>query len=102
MVATITQTVALNNTPKVRFNWGFNDGCFDAQMKHVDRATIAPGELFQLRYDTEINRAYSAGYRAGFAFVSTNGVVSERATDVHREAVNGSYREGVSRISALT
>lgn len=66
MVMSIAETVRHNNSPEVRFTWGFNDGSFDAEMKHVDRSAIADGESFALQSDTPANRAYAAGYRAGF------------------------------------
>lgn len=77
MSTTLAQTVARNNTPHVRFNWGFNDGCFGAEQGLIDRSTIPSGETFQLRYDNDTNRAYSAGYKAGFAFITNGGDRSE-------------------------
>jgi hypothetical protein len=96
MSRSIAQAVASYNTPVIRFNWGFNDGAFDAEMNHVDRRTIAPGELFQLKHDTEMNRAYSAGYDAGFSYVAGGGNRAERAKDAVREAANASYQETVA------
>jgi hypothetical protein len=96
MSRSVAEAVASFNTPVIRFNWGFNDGAFDAKMKHVDRRTIAPGEIFQLKYDNEMNRAYSAGYDAGFSYVAGGGNQSEREQDAVREASNKAYKEEVA------
>lgn len=71
---------SLLDSPRVRFNWGYHDAVADVSRARV-RHDVVAGRHF--------DKAYAAGYRAGWSEASTEGFVhgtSDAAWNAHKGA----------------
>lgn len=76
-------------SPRVRFNWGFHDGTFDAFYKHPNRSDLKAGErdhLHRVGLDdsTPLGKAYGRGYRAGQKHFATHGTRPDSSEAAYR------------------
>lgn len=72
MARTLTESKALGTTPRIRFNWGYWDGVYDARHNYLERTLMVAGGQLRAKLPQAGDagsKAYRAGYAAGYRAV---------------------------------